>query len=242
MRLDDDGFVQDQYASTAKLQTRIAVWQPAAEGSSPQDVAIARLAERAPARLLEVGPGTGAFAERCRAELRCEVVGLDSSAEMVRATAARGVTAIVGDVTRLPFADGEFDCAVAAWMLYHVPDLDTAIGELARVLAPGGRLVAITNGDEHLRELYAVVGAAKLESSFSRENGAERLARNFARVERTDLRAQAVFADRAAAAAYLATLGRGELAERLPELSEPFVAGGAPTVFVADKAWRAPLN
>jgi SAM-dependent methyltransferase len=240
VRLDDDGFVQDQYASTAKLQTRIAVWQPAAEGSSPQDVAISRLAERSPARVLEVGPGTGAFAERCRAELRCEVVALDRSAEMVRETAARGVTAIVGDVTRLPFADGEFDCAVAAWMLYHVPDLDTAIGELARVLAPGGRLVAITNGAEHLRELYAAVGAAKLESSFSRENGAERLARHFAPVERTDLRAQAVFADRAAAAAYLATLGQGELAERLPDFTEPFVASGAPTVFVADKAPRPP--
>jgi SAM-dependent methyltransferase len=159
---------------------------------------------------------------------------------MVRETAARGVTAIVGDVTRLPFADGEFDCAVAAWMLYHVPDLDTAIGELARVLAPGGRLVAITNGAEHLRELYAAVGAAKLESSFSRENGAERLARHFAPVERTDLRAQAVFADRAAAAAYLATLGQGELAERLPDFTEPFVASGAPTVFVADKAPRPP--
>jgi SAM-dependent methyltransferase len=236
VRLDDDGFVQDQYASTAKLQTRIAVWQPAAEGSSPQDVAIARLAERSPARVLEVGPGTGAFAERCRAELRCEVVALDRSAEMVRETAARGVTAIVGDVTRLPFADGEFDCAVAAWMLYHVPDLDTAIAELARVLPSGGRLVAITNGDEHLRELDAVVGGAKLESTFSRENGAELLSRHFASVRRTDVRSRAVFADRAAAAAYLGTLDRGDLAERLPEFTEPLVASGAPTVFVADKA------
>ena len=236
MRLDDDGFVKDQYASTAKLEARIAVWQPPAAGSSPQDVAVARLGERTPARLLEVGPGTGAFAERCQAHLRCEVVALDSSAEMVRATSARGVTAIVGDVAHLPFADGEFDCAVAAWMLYHVPDRDTAIGELARVLAPGGRLVAITNGDEHLAELYAAVGGAKLVSSFSRENGAEQLARHFARVERIDLRARAVFADRAAAAAYLTTLGRDDLAERLPDFAEPLVATGAPTVFVADKA------
>ncbi len=121
-------------------------------------------------------------------------------------------------------------------MLYHVADLDTAIGELARVLAPGGRLVAITNGEEHLRELYAAVGGTKLESSFSRENGAELLARHFARVVRTDVETRAVFADRAAAAAYLATLGREELAERLPEFTEPLEASGAPTVFVADKA------
>jgi SAM-dependent methyltransferase len=236
VRLDDDRFVQAQYGSTAKLETRISVWHPDAEGRRPQDVALELLAERSPARVLEVGCGTGAFAERCSSQLGCEVVALDSSPEMVRVTAARGVHAIVGDVARLPFSDGEFDCAVAAWMLYHVPDLDTAIGELARVLRPGGRLVAITNGDDHLRELWRAVGTGKLTSTFSRENGAGRLGRHFPRVAHHDLRTRAVFADRAAAAAYLATLGRGELAERLPEFAEPLVARGAPTVFAADKA------
>jgi ubiquinone/menaquinone biosynthesis C-methylase UbiE len=236
VRLDDDRFVQGQYRSTAKLETRISVWHPDAEGRWPQDAALELLAECSPARLLEVGSGTGVFAERCSSQLGCEVLALDSSPEMVRATPARGVRAIVGDVTRLPFAGGEFDCAVAAWMLYHVPDLDTAIGELARVLRPDGRLVAITNGDDHLRELWQAVGAEKLASTFTRENGAELLAPHFARMERADLQTRAEFADRAAAAAYLATLGRGELAERLPELTEPLVARGAPTVFVADKA------
>ena len=53
---------------------------------------------------------------------------------MVRATAARRVHALVGDVTRLPFADAEFDCAVAAWMLYHVPDLDRVMDAVDRTL------------------------------------------------------------------------------------------------------------
>ena len=236
MKLDDERFVRGQYRSTARLEARISVWHPDPDGVWPQDVALRALAELTPARLLEVGRGTGAFAERCAAQLGCEVTALDSSPEMVRAAAARGVRAVLGDVTRLPFADGEFDCAVAAWMLYHVPDLDTAIAELARVLPSGGRLVAITNGDEHLRELYAVVGGAKLESTFSRENGAKLLSRHFASVRRTDVRSRAVFADRAAAAAYLGTLDRGDLAERLPEFTEPLVASGAPTVFVADQA------
>ncbi len=216
--------------------TRISVWQPDAAGRWPQDVALAALAERAPGRLLEVGCGTGALAERCATELGCEVVALDSSPEMVRATAARGVDARLGDVTRLPFADAGFDCAVAAWMLYHVADVDGALAELARVLRSGGRVVAITNGGESLHELYALVGGAKLDSTFSRENGAELLSRHFAGVRRTDVETRAVFADRAAAAAYLATLGRGDLAERLPDFTEPLVASGAPTVFVADKA------
>jgi ubiquinone/menaquinone biosynthesis C-methylase UbiE len=51
-----------EYGSTAKLEVRIPVWQPDAESRSPQDVADAALAEVRPARLLEVGCGTGALA------------------------------------------------------------------------------------------------------------------------------------------------------------------------------------
>jgi hypothetical protein len=125
------------------------------------------------------------------------VIALDSSPEMVRATAARGID--------------------------------------ARVLRPGGRLIAVTNGNESLRELYDLAGGAKLDSAFSRENGTELLSPHFAHVHRTDVETRAVFDDRAAAAAYLATLGRDDLAERLPEFAEPLVASGAPTIFAADK-------
>jgi SAM-dependent methyltransferase len=233
MRLDDEDFVRGQYGSTAKLETRISVWQPDAAGRSPQDVALAALAEVRPARLLEVGCGTGALAARCAAELGCEVVALDSSPEMVAATRARGIDAVVGDIQRLPFGDATFDAGVAAWMLYHVPDRDRAIAELARVLRPGGRLIAITTGRDHLAELWRLVGADKYESSFSRENGQAQLEGHFEHVERHDVRSKAVFADRAAAAAYLATLERGTLADRLPAFGEPFVAHGSLAVFVA---------
>jgi SAM-dependent methyltransferase len=235
VRLDDEGFVQGQYGSTSRLETRISVWRAGPDGRTAQDVALELLAATAPARLLEVGCGTGSLAERCAAELRCDVTALDSSAAMVRATAAHGLHAMIGDVQELPFADGAFDCAVAAWMLYHVPDLGRAIAELARVLRPGGRLVAITNGEDSLRELWEAVGSEKLPSTFSRENGAESLGRHFAHVERHDVEATAVFADRAAAGAYMETLERGELADRLPDGPWPLIARGAPTVFAADR-------
>src|ERR671921_1771648 len=45
-----------------------------------------------------------------------------------------------GDALDLPFPDGEFDRIVAAEVLEHIPDDDTAIAELARVLRPGGTL------------------------------------------------------------------------------------------------------
>jgi SAM-dependent methyltransferase len=234
VRLDDEEFVRGQYRSPERLETRISVWQPGADGRTPQDVALAHLAAAAPGRLLEVGSGTGAFAARCVAELGCDVVALDASAEMVRATQARGVHAVIGDIQELPFPDSDFDCAVAAWMLYHVPDLDRGVAELARVLRPGGRLVAITNGRESLRELYELVGGERRDSAFSSENGAEVLGRTFARVERHDVAVTAVFADRDAAAAYLETLDRVDLAARLPEGMGGLVARGAVTVFVAE--------
>ena len=51
-----------------------------------------------------------------------------------------------------------FDTVVAAWMLYHVPDLDRGLAEIARVLTPGGRLVAVTNSELHLEEARAHAG------------------------------------------------------------------------------------
>ena len=77
---------------------------------------------------------------------------LDVAPRMVELARSRGVDAIVGDVQELPFENALFDCAVAAWMLFHVPDIDRGLSELARVLRPGGRLVAVTNAEHHLAE------------------------------------------------------------------------------------------
>lgn len=53
-----------------------------------------------------------------------------------------------------------FDAVLAVHMLYHVPDRAAAVGELRRVLAPGGVCVAVTNGARHLRALRGLVKRA----------------------------------------------------------------------------------
>jgi ubiquinone/menaquinone biosynthesis C-methylase UbiE len=234
--LGDPGFVREQYASSEKLATRMSVWEPDATGRWPQDVALDAIKERAPMRLLEVGAGTGGFAARCASELGCDVVALDSARAMVAASRDAGVESVLGDVRYLPFADGTFDVCVAAWMLYHVQEPDTALGELARVLRTPGRLVAITNGRDHIGELWDLVGVERFESSFSRENGPEQLARHFTHVTQIDMQTRAVFPDRASAVSYLESLERGDVAERLPDQPEPLNVHGAPTVFMADKS------
>ncbi|RJQ77248.1 methyltransferase domain-containing protein [Pseudonocardiaceae bacterium YIM PH 21723] len=52
------------------------------------------------------------------------------------------VRILVGDMTDLPFPDGHFDAVFAIESIQHVPDQAAAFRELARVLRPGGRLVA----------------------------------------------------------------------------------------------------
>lgn len=234
MRLDDPAHVREQYASEAGLEARRSIYEHV-EGPDAREVAFAAVAEVTPCRVLEVGCGPGEAAERIARELGAEVVAVDTSERMVELALGRGVDARVGDVQSLPFADGSYDCALAAWMLFHAADLDRALAELARVLRSGGRLVAVTNSARHLAELWELVGGEQAVLSFRSENGEELLARRFARVERRDVEARVTVADADKVRRYLASSNRGKaFADSVPELPEPLVTGSRTTVFVAE--------
>jgi len=151
-QINDPGLVREQYAREDNLRARQSIYANA-EGPDAREIAFDAVAETRPIRVLEVGGGQGELAERLSRELGVELTLVDQSERMVEIARERGLDAQVGDVQRLAFGDGSFDCAIAAWMLYHVQDVDLAVAELARVLKPGGRLVAVTNGAGHLREL-----------------------------------------------------------------------------------------
>ena len=235
MHLNDDDYVRDQYRTTEKLETRISVWCAEDPGGSPQDVAILALSDIHPHRVLEVGSGKGSLAVRIAEAIPCDLVALDSSVAMVSASRSLGVETVLADVRDLPFADGSFDAVVAAWMLYHVSPLEQGLAEIARVLRPSGRLVAITNGRSHLEELWTAAGEEHDEPAFSIENGDYHLRAYFSKVERLDVATHAVFPDRDAAAAYLRSIDRSDLAKRLPRFDGPLHARGATAVFVADQ-------
>ncbi|MDH6145390.1 SAM-dependent methyltransferase [Kitasatospora sp. GP30] len=101
--------------------------------------------------VLDIGCGNGKFVSRLhqeRPDLR--VVGVDISAGIL-ADVAKPV--LVADAQALPFTDGIADAMLALHMLYHVRDIAATVKELARVLRPGGLLVASTNSDADKREL-----------------------------------------------------------------------------------------
>lgn len=83
-------------------------------------------------RVLEVGCGNGAVAERLRAEH--EVVAADVTLASVREARVRaGCIAAVAGLPELPFGDRAFDTVVCAHTLEHIPDLFRAAAELRRV-------------------------------------------------------------------------------------------------------------
>lgn len=115
---------------------------------SPGLEILKRLAAPAPDdRVLDVATGTGftafAMAERARS-----VVAVDFTAGMVRQARAlrddrhlTNVTFCLGDAEALPFRTSVFDLVVCRYASHHFPNVAHAIGEMVRVVRPGGRVV-----------------------------------------------------------------------------------------------------
>lgn len=235
MPTNDPQLVREQYASEANLRARQALYEER-EGENPPDVLWRKLQEWRPRKVLEVGGGPGELAERMQNELGAVVSFVDQSERMVELARARGIDAQVGDVQDLAFDDSSFDTVVAAWMLYHVQDIDRALSEIARVLEPGGALVAVTNSVDHLAELRELVGVIQpgFEQQFHRENGEGLLRRRFTDVERIDTEVKVTVRDRAKLVAYQQSLSSAS--RPIPEdVTLPFVVHGRCAIFRATK-------
>ncbi len=106
-----------------------------------------RLAEVRPAdRVLDIACGTGDLAEAfARAGAR-RIVGIDFASRMLLRSLGRvpgRAGWIQGDALRLPFADETFDITCCAFGVRNFQDLETGLGEMHRVLKPGGRAVIL---------------------------------------------------------------------------------------------------
>ena len=100
-------------------------------------------------RALDLATGTGdvAFGLAARGAV---VTGLDVTHRMLQLACAKQaggaaprVTWTTGDMTSLPYADCAFQIVTTSYGLRNVPDLDAALREIARVLAPGGRVLSL---------------------------------------------------------------------------------------------------
>ena len=93
---------------------------------------------------LDLAAGTGDIALAIAAR-GAKTIGLDITHRMLQLASAKpgAATFITGDMISLPFAPRSFDLVTTGYGLRNVPDLNTAIDEIARVLKPGGRLLSL---------------------------------------------------------------------------------------------------
>jgi ubiquinone/menaquinone biosynthesis C-methylase UbiE len=111
------------------------------------DVFIDWLAPRSGLRWIDVGCGTGAFAEllveRCAP---AEVQGIDPSEAQLAFARTRPASRVAqfrqGGAMALPFAEDRFDAAIMALVIFFVPDPAKGVAEMARVVGPGGTVAA----------------------------------------------------------------------------------------------------
>jgi len=143
-------FIARQSSHPSGLLGRVIAWIMARE-TAAQNASVRQLLELAPTgRVLELGFGPGHnLAELARAVPEGAVAGVDHSEQMLnlatshcRALIERGLVSLAcADSRQLPYPDGRFDKALAVHTLYFWTDPLEHLGEVRRVLCPGGRFV-----------------------------------------------------------------------------------------------------
>jgi SAM-dependent methyltransferase len=147
---------------------------------------------------------------------------------------SRSFTYELVDAQSIPYPNDYFDAVIANHMLYHVRDRARALSEIRRVLRPGGRFFAATNGLCHLRELddlirrwdpTAALWGGRPEERFSLETGDVELASWFTGIELRRYEDGLVVTEAEPLVAYILSSGVGsgikeEARQRLADLIE----------------------
>lgn len=112
-------------------------------------------------RVLDVGCGRGHLTLRLQ-ELGVKAVGVDVNPYAAANAVTGGI--ITSRAEHLPFADASFDAVVSVHAIEHIPNLPDALGEMARVLRPGGRAMFVYPA-EPVRGIWAVPTAVILHGN-----------------------------------------------------------------------------
>ncbi len=158
--------LRKQYQTDANLNARIALHR--LFNTNPYSLhrwAFDHYDLPADARVLELGCGPADLwrenADRIPASWDVTLTdfseGMIAAAQRNLAETGRAFTIRQADAQDLPFDAATFDAVLANHMLYHVPDRPRALAEIRRVLKPGGKFYAATNGEQHMMDLWRLL-------------------------------------------------------------------------------------
>jgi len=151
-------------------------------------------------RVLELGCGSGKFWEKNKEEI-------DESLDITISDFSKNMLKIARDKLKkihkkfkfeeinaesIPYEDNSFDIVIAQHMIYFVPNIEKALSEIKRVLAPGGVFYVTSNSSDSMKELNDLVNDFDCNSGlnsngystrFELENGTDILNKYFDKVE-----------------------------------------------------------
>lgn len=119
--------------------------------------------------VLEVGCGTGLVLQRLQTFAR-RAQGIDLSPGMLAKARERGLDVQEGSATELPFEDDSFDVTCSFKVLAHIPAINIALSEMARVTRPGGVVIAEFYNPHSIRGVLKRFGPAGRIHSTARES------------------------------------------------------------------------
>jgi ubiquinone/menaquinone biosynthesis C-methylase UbiE len=113
-------------------------------------------------KVLEVGCGSGIdaveFARHGAIVTATDIT--DNAVELTRALAREAgveITVVQAPAHKIPHKDGTFDCVYCFGVLHHIPDVETALAEIYRVLKSGGRVMAMLYHRDSLLYAYSII-------------------------------------------------------------------------------------
>ena len=157
--------------SFSDLRYRDVFWPQRRYEDRADRVALRALLPQRGGRLLEIGAGYGRLADEYgRYD---EVVLLDASEALMQAARENLQSDarfhfVTGDAFHLPFEDAHFDAVVCIRVVHHFHDPRPAIGEMGRVLRPGGTLVLESANKRNVKSVIAFALGRTPDSPFAR--------------------------------------------------------------------------
>lgn len=195
--MNNRDFLKEQYSTSDHLNARIQLHEKFSTSKYQWQVWVFdQIQSDKKLSVLELGCGTGELwiQNKSRINKEWSITLSDFSSGMVekaqqRLEDVKNIEYKVFDIQSIPFPAKYFDIVIANHVLFHAENMEQAISEVARVLRSDGICYAATNGKAHMKEVFDIIlqttgkDLKEAASSFSAENGAEILAKQFSKVD-----------------------------------------------------------